>query len=65
MAKPRLDQSAQDWIEACKRHRLSHGEIQITGELAMNPKRLGRIDNQLSPGAVEGSVAATYLSICI
>jgi hypothetical protein len=45
MVKVRLDQSAQDWIEARKRHRLSHAEVQMARELGMNPKRLGKIDN--------------------
>jgi hypothetical protein len=28
MVKVRLDQTAQDWIEARKLHRLSHAEVQ-------------------------------------
>ena len=45
MVRMRLDQSAQDWIEARRRHRLSHAEVQMARELGMNPKRLGKIDN--------------------
>lgn len=45
MVRVRLDQSAQDWIEARKRHRLSHAEVQMARELGMNAKRLGKIDN--------------------
>ena len=33
------------WVEARKRHRLSHAHVQMARELGMNPKKLGRIDN--------------------
>ncbi|MGH8906743.1 MAG: hypothetical protein ACRD0K_09550 [Egibacteraceae bacterium] len=33
------------WIEARKRHRLSHAHVQMARELGMNPKKLGKIDN--------------------
>ena len=35
----------QAWIDARKRHRLSHVQVQMARELGMNPKKLGRIDN--------------------
>lgn len=35
----------QAWIEARKRHRLSHAQVQMARELGMNPKKLGGIDN--------------------
>jgi hypothetical protein len=35
----------QPWIEARKRHGLSHAHIQMARELGMNPKKLGRLDN--------------------
>lgn len=33
------------WIEARKRHHLSHAQVQMARELGLNPKKLGRIDN--------------------
>ncbi len=35
----------QDWVEARKRHHLSHAHVQMARELGMNPKKLGKIDN--------------------
>ena len=35
----------QCWLEARKRHRLSHVHIQMALELGMNPKKLGKLDN--------------------
>jgi len=35
----------QPWIEARRRHRLSHAHVQMARELGMNPKKLGSIDN--------------------
>jgi hypothetical protein len=35
----------QPWIEARKRHRLSHAHIQMARELGMNPKKFGSIAN--------------------
>jgi hypothetical protein len=33
------------WIDARRRHRLSHAQLQMARELGMNPKKLGKIDN--------------------
>jgi hypothetical protein len=35
----------QVWIDARRRHRLSHAQLQMARELGMNPKKLGTIDN--------------------
>jgi len=35
----------QVWIDARKRHRLSHAQIQMARELGMNPKKFGKLDN--------------------
>lgn len=35
----------QVWIDARKRHRLSHGQVQMARELGLNPKKLGKLDN--------------------
>lgn len=35
----------QAWIDARKRHRLSHAQVQMARELGMNPKKLGKVDN--------------------
>ncbi|OFW63725.1 MAG: hypothetical protein A2Y74_09485 [Actinobacteria bacterium RBG_13_63_9] len=36
----------QGWIDARKRHHLSHAQVQMARELGMNPKKLGKKDNQ-------------------
>ena len=57
MAKKKIKPSQQKlmaWIDARKRHRLSHARIQMARELGMNPKKLGRLDNH-RPKAVENA----------
>jgi hypothetical protein len=43
--KKKLGQALQDWVEARKRHHLSHAQVQMARELGLNPKKLGKIDN--------------------
>jgi hypothetical protein len=43
--KVKPNQKLQVWIDARKRHRLSHGQVQMARELGMNPKKLGKLDN--------------------
>ena len=43
--KKRPNQKLQAWIDARKRHKLSHTQVQMARELGMNPKKLGKIDN--------------------
>ena len=38
-------QKMQAWIEARKRHHLSHAQVHMARELGMNPAKLGKIDN--------------------
>jgi hypothetical protein len=38
-------QKMQAWIDARKRHHLSHAQVQMARELGMNPAKLGKIDN--------------------
>ena len=33
------------WIEARRRHHLSHAHVQMARELGVNPKKLGGLDN--------------------
>jgi hypothetical protein len=40
-----LSPKVQAWVEARKRHRLSHAQVQMARELGMNPRKLGKIDN--------------------
>jgi hypothetical protein len=40
-----IPQKLRVWIEARKRHRLSHAHIQMARELGMNPKKFGKLDN--------------------
>jgi hypothetical protein len=35
----------QLWIDACRRHKLSHAQVQMARELGMNPRKLGKLDN--------------------
>jgi hypothetical protein len=35
----------QAWIQARRRHHLSHAQVQMARELGMNPTKLGSIDN--------------------
>ena len=45
MAKRKLSQNLQDWIEARKRFHLSDAHVQMARDLGMNPKKLGKLDN--------------------
>ena len=35
----------QAWVDARKRHHLSHAQVQMARELGMNPAKLGKLDN--------------------
>ena len=43
--KKKPNQKMQAWIDARKRHRLSHAQVQMASELGMNPSKLGKLDN--------------------
>jgi hypothetical protein len=45
MAMKKLPENLQAWVDARKRHRLSHAQVQMARELGMNPKKLGKIGN--------------------
>lgn len=45
MVKKKLSQNLQDWVEARRRHHLSHAHVQTARELGMNPKKLSKLDN--------------------
>lgn len=45
MPGDRIPDDLQKWIDARKRHRLSHAHIQMARELGMKPKSLGKLDN--------------------
>ena len=45
MSQARIPADLQKWIEARKRHHLSHAHVQMARELGMNPKNLGKLDN--------------------
>jgi hypothetical protein len=46
MGKPKpLPPRLQAWVDARKRHRLSHAHVQMARELGLNPTKLGKIDN--------------------
>ena len=43
--KQKVSEKYRIWIEARKKHRLSHAQVQMARELGMNPKKLGSLDN--------------------
>ena len=43
--KKRIPDNLQIWVDARKRFRLSHAQIQMARELGMNPRRFGKLDN--------------------
>jgi len=43
--RKRPNQKMQAWLDARKRYRLSHAQVQMARELGMNPKTLGKLDN--------------------
>jgi hypothetical protein len=45
MSGKRIPDDLQQWIDARKRHHLSHAHIQMARELGMKPKSLGKLDN--------------------
>ena len=48
MSKPTraIPPKLQAWIQARRRHHLSHAQVQMARELGMNPTKLGSIDNR-------------------
>ena len=45
MARQRIPERFQVWIDARKQHGLSHAHVQMARELGMNPRKLGEMDN--------------------
>ena len=45
MARRRIPDRLQVWIDARKRHGLSHAQIQMARAPGMNPKKFGKLDN--------------------
>ncbi len=48
MAKKKIKPSQEKlvaWIDARKRHRLSHAQVQMARELGLNPKKFPKYDN--------------------
>jgi hypothetical protein len=45
MAKKRIPDKLQIWIEARKKYRLSHAQVQMARELGLNPKKFGGLAN--------------------
>jgi hypothetical protein len=46
VAKPKvIPEKYRVWIEARKKHHLSHAHVQMARELGLNPKKLGKIGN--------------------
>jgi hypothetical protein len=45
MAKMKIPEKYQTWIDARKQFHLSHAHIQMAKELGMNPKKFGKLAN--------------------
>jgi hypothetical protein len=45
MSRGRTPDGLLIWIDARKRHRLSHEQVQMARELGLNPRKLGKLDN--------------------
>lgn len=45
MARRGIPEPLQRWIEARRRHHLSHAHVQMARELGFNPRKLGKLDN--------------------
>ena len=45
MAKSKISDKYQRWIDARKRYHLSHAHIQMARELGLNPKKFGSLAN--------------------
>lgn len=45
MARPFIPADLAAWIDARKRFRLSHAQVQMARELGLNPKKFGKLDN--------------------
>ena len=47
MAKkhPFVPANLQPWVDARRKFRLSHAQVQMARELGMNPNKLGKLDN--------------------
>lgn len=41
----RLNAKLQAWVDARRRHHLSHAQVQMARELGLNPAKLGKLDN--------------------
>ena len=44
-AQTSIPSEFQPWIDARRRHHLSHAHVQMARQLGMNPKKLGGLDN--------------------
>ena len=45
MTRKKIPHDLQPWIDARKRHRLSHAQVQMARELGLDLRKLGKIDN--------------------
>ena len=45
MSSQKVPQKYQPWVDARKRFKLSHAQVQMARELGMNPKKLGGMAN--------------------
>jgi hypothetical protein len=45
MSSKSVPERLRVWIDARKRHHLSHAHVQMAREMGLNPAKLGKIDN--------------------
>jgi hypothetical protein len=43
-SRGKISPKLQPWIDARKRHHLSHAHVQMARELGLNPAKLGKLD---------------------
>jgi hypothetical protein len=62
--KKPLPAKLQDWVDARKRHHLSHAHVQMARELGMNPKKLGKLGNHKQEPWKMRSRSSSSISKC-
>ncbi|MCI0336723.1 MAG: hypothetical protein L0226_04035 [Acidobacteria bacterium] len=45
MAKKKISEKIQIWIDARRKYHLSHAQVQMARELGLNPKKFGKLGN--------------------
>lgn len=57
-----IPQKLRPWIEARKKYRLSHAQIQMARELGLNPKKFGSLTNHKQESWKLPLLSKSYIS---